>query len=149
MRKKSLLLFLLAVLCLITVSAAVTASAISVEIADASGSCGSSMTWHFEAATGTLTVTGSGTMDTGEHPPWDDLDEYIVSVVIEEGVTSISHGAFSGMQQLTSVDLPVILFFTLYSGLVEDVSFMVTDRDDLCSELIQLLDRSPCNIAVA
>lgn len=106
MRKKSLLLFLLAVLCLITVSAAVTASAISVEIADASGSCGSSMTWHFEAATGTLTVTGSGTMDAGEHAPWDDLDEYIVSVVIEEGVTSISHGAFSGMQQLTSVDLP-------------------------------------------
>ena len=88
-----------------------------------SGTCGaqgSNLIWTLEGD-GTLTISGRGTMEdyeiTGlegfgpdEDPsdytkaPWADYREYISSVVIQEGVTSIGNRAFGGCG-LTSVTI--------------------------------------------
>ena len=70
------------------------------------GSCGSNLRWELDLATGTLTITGSGPMAAGEYPAWMDHRNEITSLVIGEGVTTISHMAFSGLQSLTTAKLP-------------------------------------------
>ena len=63
---------------------------------------------------GTLTIFGSGAMaDYGEdpetniihNPPWADQKSNIKHLVVENGVTSIGDGAFSGCANLESIDL--------------------------------------------
>ena len=71
-----------------------------------SGTCGENMTWVFDEATGTLTITGQGEMDAGEYPVWQHLRNHTTNIVIGEGVTSISYSAFSHFQNLISASLP-------------------------------------------
>ena len=68
-----------------------------------SGSCGKNATWRYDAATKTLSISGSGDMtDYGTDPamgienapPWDDYREEIEHVIINEGITSIGAEAF-------------------------------------------------------
>lgn len=68
------------------------------------GICGENVTWVFNPATGTLTISGTGDMYTMDHAPWFDYRGRIKKVVIESGVTSI--GGFSSLQYLTSVEIP-------------------------------------------
>ena len=73
-----------------------------------SGECGENLTWEFDAATGTLTVSGNGTMtnwSASSEAPWRRC--LIKKVVIEEGVTNIGDYAFcnnGGM--IESIGLP-------------------------------------------
>ena len=69
----------------------------------ASGSCGKNATWSYNAATKTLSISGSGDMTDyhydpvmGEYnrPPWDTYREEIEHVIINEGITSIGQQAF-------------------------------------------------------
>ena len=65
--------------------------------------------WEYDAATRTLTVSGTGAMPDFadfDHQPWKDVREKIKTVVIETGVTSIGNEAFTGCEVLTSVTLP-------------------------------------------
>ena len=65
--------------------------------------------WEYDAATRTLTVSGTGAMPDFadfDHQPWKDVREKIKTVVIEAGVTSIGNRAFTGCEVLTSVTLP-------------------------------------------
>lgn len=80
--------------------------ALPVSAAQTSGTCGENMTWTFDEATGTLTITGQGKMNAGTYPGWYDLRNNTTKIVIGEGVTSISHGAFSGFNTVVSVSLP-------------------------------------------
>ena len=68
-----------------------------------SGSCGKNATWSYNAATKTLSISGSGDMTDYETdpamgienaPPWDDYREEIEHVIINEGITSIGAEAF-------------------------------------------------------
>ena len=68
-----------------------------------SGSCGKNATWHYDTATKTLSISGSGDMADyhcdpvmGEYnrPPWDTYREEIEHVIINEGITSIGQQAF-------------------------------------------------------
>ena len=68
-----------------------------------SGSCGKNATWHYDTATKTLSISGSGDMTDYETdpamgienaPPWDDYREEIEHVIINEGITSIGAEAF-------------------------------------------------------
>ncbi len=77
-----------------------------------SGTCGENLTWKFEPSTGTLTISGSGPMTKyssntiGLIPPWDSYKHNIISLVIEEGVTSIGGDAFRFYTNLKDVTIP-------------------------------------------
>lgn len=68
-----------------------------------SGTCGDGLTWSLDTDTGLLTISGAGAMKSS---PWYSYREYITSVVIADGVTSIGHDAFSNCTNLTGVTIP-------------------------------------------
>ena len=69
-----------------------------------SGTCGSNLTWTLDDA-GTLTISGSGTMNNWNVSPWYN-NTAIHTVVIQNGVTSIGESTFEGCAGLTSVTIP-------------------------------------------
>lgn len=73
-----------------------------------SGSCGTNVTWQLDSA-GVLTISGNGRMYYYSSPspaPWENHKTEIVSVDIQDGVTSIGGCAFYGCTSLTSVSIP-------------------------------------------
>ena len=76
----------------------------------ASGLCGFNIRWNLDIY-GTLTLRGSGAMpsyNTGE-TPWNAYMSEIKSVVILEGITTLSRVAFYDATALESVTLPTTL----------------------------------------
>lgn len=77
----------------------------------ASGTCGAkgdNLTWVLDGS-GLLTISGTGEMEDwngGAYVPWYDIRSSILSVVIEEGVTTIGTSAFEMYHTLTSVSIP-------------------------------------------
>ena len=72
------------------------------------GVCGNGMTWELINLTANsnnyiLTISGTGDMDGY---PWENYKSNITTVVIGDGVTSISDGAFSGCSSLATVSIP-------------------------------------------
>ncbi len=65
------------------------------------------LTWTLDSE-GTLIISGEGEMDEyrGNNQGWRQYERSIKSVIINEGVTSIGSGAFSGCIFLSSVVLP-------------------------------------------
>ena len=77
--------------------------------AETSGTCGDDLTWSFDEAAGTLTVTGSGAMtdwSAGGSAPWSAFAGSIRSVSLPEGLTSIGGYAFHGCGSLTGAEIP-------------------------------------------
>ncbi len=96
----------------------------------ASGTCGENADWSVDTGTGVLTVSGTGAMDDYSSPqvspislmaldiesveassnpgiaPWYDYRNYIKSVKIEDGITSIGSFAFYDCPNLVSVEIP-------------------------------------------
>ena len=73
-----------------------------------SGSCGENLSWEFNPATGTLTITGSGAMTdwaSTSSRPWHSYQSDITSLSLPEGLTFIGRSAFQECQ-MTSVELP-------------------------------------------
>ena len=83
----------------------------TVSAATYSGTDGN-ISWTFDEATGTLTISGSGDMNdyTNNYletdAPWFSLNASIRSVIIEPGVTSIGTASFGHLAELTSVSMP-------------------------------------------
>ncbi len=75
----------------------------------ASGSCGDDLTWTLDDA-GTLTVSGSGAMEEWEigSAPWYSCRNSVKHIVVQDTVTSISSGAFSGFGNLESMTVPFV-----------------------------------------
>ena len=71
------------------------------------GTCGENLTWRYDQATKTLTISGDGTMDDfiGSPFPWIGFRDEITNVVIEDGVRNIAHMAFYFYENLTSVTM--------------------------------------------
>lgn len=70
---------------------------------------GTGLTWKIDTA-GTLTISGTGAIpeydgNNGEFVPWNDYSNRIKAVVLENGVTGISSGTFSG-SGLTGLTIP-------------------------------------------
>ena len=61
-----------------------------------SGDCGDSAEWDFDAATGTLTISGTGVMPAyaRNKTPWNAHKDDIKKIVIQEGITEIGFNAF-------------------------------------------------------
>ncbi len=72
-----------------------------------SGACGNDLSWVLDGE-GVLTVSGTGNMrEFGfNSAPWYKARNSIRSVVLEDGVTSISAYAFRGFPNLASVRIP-------------------------------------------
>ena len=74
----------------------------------ASGVFTSGVTWEL-AATGLLTISGTGAMDeytAKANQPWYDYQSDIKYVVIDSGVTSIGDHAFYDCTQLRDINIP-------------------------------------------
>ena len=74
-----------------------------------SGSCGDNLTWSFDSETGTLTISGTGSMQEYEYQrdtPWYSFRDDIISIAVTEGVTTLSSGIFKRCDNLISVTLP-------------------------------------------
>ncbi|MCD8389081.1 MAG: leucine-rich repeat domain-containing protein, partial [Oscillospiraceae bacterium] len=72
-----------------------------------SGTCGENLTWTL--VDGVLTISGTGEMEDTLSPsgiPWNSQRSSITSVIIEDGVTTISSFAFWDCSSLTSVTIP-------------------------------------------
>ncbi len=66
-------------------------------------------TYDFDETTGTLTVSGEGTV--GQMSNWEDYKSLVKKIVIEEGITEIGDGgvgsgAFAGCEKIESITLP-------------------------------------------
>ena len=80
---------------------------LSLSLSAQSGTCGAqgdNLSWEL-SCDGVLTINGEGEMKD-DKAPWSDIKEQILSVIIEDGVTSIGIEAFSGCSNLTAVELP-------------------------------------------
>ena len=64
------------------------------------------MTWKVE--NGVLTISGAGAMEdySSGDAPWYDQREFIVKVVVEEGITSVGKYAFYYLENVTEASLP-------------------------------------------
>lgn len=82
---------------------------IEVSAEDSSGSCGDNVTWTYDDAGKTLTISGAGAMNDYEglfDRPWQSLRSSIENVVIDKGVTSIGNNAFESFSSLKSISIP-------------------------------------------
>lgn len=73
------------------------------------GSCGDDLTWYYNIAKKTLTISGTGDMTRYSNKmlvPWYDYMDSIEKVVIEEDVRSVSVYAFYGAAALKELTLP-------------------------------------------
>ena len=70
------------------------------------GTCSDNLSFVFDQSTGTLTIGGTGEMDFFSGIAWNRLRDIVRTIVIGDGVTSISEGAFGSMRHLTSVTIP-------------------------------------------
>ena len=74
----------------------------------ASGECGEEgydLTWSLDS-TGTLTISGSGEMDSWAlNSPWSEYSSEITKVIISEGVTTIGEQAFNDCKKLKDVSI--------------------------------------------
>ena len=80
--------------------------------ADASGSCGTGVSWYFDSQRGELRISGSGYMadyssvQSSLFPPWYDYRSQITKVTIQSGVKSAGSNAFYGCGNLKQVVIP-------------------------------------------
>ena len=72
-----------------------------------SGTSGENLTWTLDSD-GLLIISGTGAMEDyyGKSGPWCWASFPILSVVVEEGITSIGSSAFIGCDKIRSVTLP-------------------------------------------
>lgn len=75
------------------------------------GTAGEGITWIIDYF-GTLTISGTGAMDTDWYsPPWKEYNDLIKNVVVEEGITEVSDTAFANAENLETVSLPSTLTY--------------------------------------
>ena len=68
-----------------------------------SGKCGEQVIWSFDTATGLLTISGEGSMNSA---PWNDYSNSIESVEISNGITSLAPQAFQNCSYLKTITIP-------------------------------------------
>jgi len=98
MKQKLTLLFFICILSALNINAEVY-----------EGSCGTNVRYSLDTNTGLLSITGTGAMNNYNYyssVPWYSNKEYVKTVEISNGVTSIGDYAFYKCSGLTSVTIP-------------------------------------------
>ena len=100
--KKRLLSAILSLCMLLTMAPTVAFAAEPI-----TGSCGDNLTWSLDSTTGTLTISGTGSMANyaPDCQPWKDNMDNIKTVVIENGVERIGQRAFQSAKNLKELTL--------------------------------------------
>ena len=90
----------------------------AVKASATSGTCGENLTWEYDEGTQTLTISGTGDMDSFYYSyaphyaykvttaPWGAYREEMKNVIIDNGITNISNYAFLGCKGITNVSIP-------------------------------------------
>ena len=105
---RRIITFFLVIVILLSMAAVPSIAADDISIV-AEGTCGINLIYRVignGADTYSLTISGSGKMSVVEFPsPWKDYAKRITDIVIEDGVTALSAGAFSECISLKTVDM--------------------------------------------
>ena len=74
----------------------------------ASGTCGDTINWDFDMATGVLNIKGTGAMYdyVDSYAPWESYSQFVKNVNISEGITTIGADALQGFGGITELKLP-------------------------------------------
>lgn len=102
MKRKSTYILLL-LICFV-----VSLMAVPVHAASAEGTYGNNIHWHFDSDTGTLTISGTGTVTGLPYGTNEGYMQYLLEIrhiVIEEGFTAIGESAFNHFFYLESVHI--------------------------------------------
>ena len=70
-----------------------------------SGQCGENAFWNYDVDSKTLSISGTGAMNNYSSP-WEKYKNEILTVTIEDGITSISRSAFSNCSSLKAITIP-------------------------------------------
>lgn len=114
----------------------------------ASGKCGISVDWELDDK-GTLTISGSGKIDTYPTIAWSSYIEDIKKVVIGEGVDDIGFNAFKDCVNMTEITLPDSLLeigSDVFEGckkltnitIPQNVDYIEGDKLGLCEALVSI-----------
>ncbi|MEE1011286.1 MAG: leucine-rich repeat domain-containing protein, partial [Acutalibacteraceae bacterium] len=105
--KKKLTKVLAVVLALMMLVSASPMAFAATEIAN--GTAGEGVSWTLDSD-GTLTISGNGPIVVGWYaPPWEFYNDYILNIVIEEGITMIPNTAFCYAKNCVSISIPASL----------------------------------------
>ena len=104
MKKTNRILAIILAILMVISNIPITASA----AAPTSGTCGDNLTWEYDSATYTLTISGTGDMYDydSDNRPWESYEDSIKVVVFEEGITSIGTYAFYHCGKLVEATFP-------------------------------------------
>lgn len=88
----------------------------------ANGTAGEGVTWVLDSE-GTLTISGEGEIVVDWYaPPWEEYNDLIKTIVVEEGITEVPDSAFAYAENLVTVSVPstvthigTIAFWSNYS----------------------------------
>lgn len=69
------------------------------------GKCGENAFWNYDVDSKTLSISGTGAMNNYSSP-WEKYKNEILTVTIEDGITSISRSAFSNCSSLKIISIP-------------------------------------------
>ena len=103
-KSRKLTAWVLSLVMLVSLIPGVTLTASAATTSGTTGEC----SWTFDDSTGTLTISGEGTMAssyTSGSQPWYAYKDSITTVIVEKGVTSISAYAFYDFLALTTVKI--------------------------------------------
>ena len=87
-----------------------------------SGECGdngNNLTWTLDTETGKLVISGNGAMTQN---PWRDYRNYIRTIDIQEGVTSIVNSACADCSNLTNVTIAASVTRINYYAFLDCIS---------------------------
>ncbi|MBE6686503.1 MAG: hypothetical protein E7591_04640 [Ruminococcaceae bacterium] len=138
------------IICIIVLISSFTATALTLNAATYTGTCGTGVIWTLDIETGVLTISGNGAMkdypstSTTTGAPWSSYLSYIKSVVVEEGVTHMGAYAFVGCTNLESVSIPKSVKSMGYLGFNNTPalkSIYITDMEAWCK--ITRVDGTP------
>jgi len=74
-----------------------------------SGICGANLTWELTGSGSnlTLTISGTGAMTNYQYEyPWHSQRAIIKTLVMENGIITITRGAFGGLTGITEITIP-------------------------------------------
>lgn len=99
---------------------------------DMSSWAGAQADWDFDETSGTLVISGTGSIwdyaiEETATPPWFGVKDQIQSIVIESGITGIGGDNFSEMPGLTNVVLPDSVIRIENSAFANAVSLRTVD----------------------